>query len=232
MKTLSPFPQAWVTTILRSVAMNGTTSVSPCKWTHAVFVPLWLGDCTRLNVHTVTRAGIAFHVKAAPLYVCTTCGFFIHPSTDTSFPLLGCYALCCYDAIVQTSLQVLLSVPPKWPKVKLLSHMVVPFLMLWEWLHSPMVVLTCHGPSVYGLSAQPTLSDQGGSSSKGARSKHKMPLLSKSVGLLHINWGFRHTEGIRTGVNPTIKQSLHPGSFRETAPIIISYLLSFPCYKV
>ena len=116
MKTLSPFPQARVTTILRSVAMNGTTSVSPCKWTHAAFVSLWLGDCSRLNVHTVTRAGIAFHVKAAPLYVSTSCGFFIHPSTDTSFPLLGCYALCCYDAIVQTSLQVLLSVPPNWPK--------------------------------------------------------------------------------------------------------------------
>ena len=95
-----------------------------------------------------------------------------------------------------------------------------------------MVVLTCHGPSVYGLSAQPTLSDQGGSSSKGARSQHKMPLLSKSVGSLHINRGFRYMEGIRTSVNPTIKQSLHPGSFRETAPLIISFLLRVPCYKV
>ena len=156
---------------------------------------------------------------------------FIHLRTQVSHSLavMHCAAmtpLCkhlfkCYFQFLQTDL-----------KVKLLNHMVVPVLIWGEWLHSPMVVLTCHGPSVYGLSAQPTLSDQGGSSSKGARSQHKMPLLSKSVGSLHVHRGFRYTEGIRTGVNPTIKQSLHPGSFRETAPLIISFLLSFPCYKV
>ena len=130
MKTLSPFPQAWVTTILHSVAMNGTTWDSPYKWTHAVFVSLWLGDCTRLNVHTVTQAGIAFHVKAAPLYVMYRM-WFLHSSILNT--CMSSTSWLCGNELGRANTYLFPTCSHSFElylEVKLLNHMVVLFLMV------------------------------------------------------------------------------------------------------